>query len=114
MKGLAADHPLVRFFAPGGEALANYRALDDTVMWGAMHCIHASGEGELQAMARRILNREKPICLDIQNLFPENAEKQRRLMRRLNDIFRDNIGRRIFRDTARLSIYGEVGGQLYT
>lgn len=107
--GLAVDHPLLRFFASGGGNLVNYRALDDTVIWGAMHSIAASGEGELRGIAHRILNREKPICLDVQQAFPEEPELQRRLKHQLDAKLKDKLGHRVFRDTARLSIYGEVG-----
>ena len=61
--GLSPDHPLVRFFLPGGDCVANYRALDDMVTWGAIHSIATSGVGQLKQIAQRILGREKPICL---------------------------------------------------
>jgi len=108
--GLVEDHPLVRFFSPGGDGLANYRALDDTVIWGAMHGVAASGDGEMKRIASRVLGREKPICLDIQHAFPEDVERQRRLKRQLDAQFKDRLGRTVFQDTAKLSIYGEIGG----
>ncbi len=107
--GLAVQHPLVRFFLRDGDTLANYRDLDDTVVWGAVHGLAAGGRSEAREIARRLLNREKPYCLDIQQTFPEDAEKQRRLKRELDSTFMSRLDSRVFRDTARLSIYGEIG-----
>src|SRR6185437_5793914 len=75
--GVPDDHPLVRFFSPGGEVVANYKALDDTVVWGAIHAVAINGSGLSRMIAGRILNRERPLCLDIQNAFPEDVEEQR-------------------------------------
>lgn len=107
--GLAEDHPLVGFFAPDGDGLANYRLLDDTVVWGAIHSVAISGGGQLKHIALRILNRENPICLDVQHTFPEDVERQRRLKHQLDAKFKDQLGETVFRDTAKLSIYGEIG-----
>lgn len=109
ISGLPDDHALLRFFRPGGDILPNYRALDDTVVWGAIHAVASAGAEPAKAIAQRILNREKPFCLDIQQAFPEDAESQRRLKHQLDKIFGDKLGETVFRDTAKLSIYGEIG-----
>ncbi len=107
--GLADANPLVQFFLPGGETISNYRALDDSVVWNAFHAVAASGSGQAKVIAKRILDRQKPICLDIQQCFPEDAESQRRLKHALNEKFKDNFDESVFRDSAKLSIYGEIG-----
>ena len=107
--GLLPDHPLVRFFSPDGDGVAHYRALDDMVTWGAIHSIATSGTGQLKRIAQRILDREKPICLDVQNTFPEDTEKQRRLKHQLDFRFASQLGETVFRNSAKLSIYGEIG-----
>jgi hypothetical protein len=107
--GLPDDHPLVRFFSPGGDTIANYRALDDTVVWGAIHALAAAGASTAKNIAGRILNRDKPICLDIQQIFPEDIERQRRLKHALDAKFKSQLSEIIFRDSAKLSIYGEIG-----
>ena len=107
--GIALDHPIVRFFLPNGESLANYCALDDTVVWSAIHGIAAAGEGQSRDIAQRILNRRRPYCLDVQNKFPEASDWQRRLKNQLNDKFKKQMGESVFRDTVNLSIYGEIG-----
>lgn len=109
ISGIPADHPLVRFFSPGGDVVANYKVLDDTVVWGAIHAVAASGNGSSKMIAGRILNRERPLCFDIQNAFPEDVEEQRRLKHALDARFKQQLGDSVFRDTAELSIYGEIG-----
>ncbi|HXV22959.1 MAG TPA: HD domain-containing protein [Alphaproteobacteria bacterium] len=107
--GLAPECPLVRFFSRDGDTLANYRDIDDTVVWGAIHGLHFGGGSEAKDIARRLLNRERPYCLDIQQTFPEDADRQRRLKRRLDSEFGSRLDSRVFRDTSSLSIYGEIG-----
>jgi HD superfamily phosphohydrolase len=106
---LPDDHALVQFFASGGDTIANYRALDDTVVWGALHAVARGGDNIASQIAGRILKREKPVCLDIQHAFPEDTERQRRLKHTLDQKFKDQIGETVFRDSAKLSIYGEIG-----
>ena len=107
--GIPDDHPLVLFFSPGGEVIANYKVLDDTVVWAAVHAVAANGSGPSKVIASRILNREHPICLDVQNSFPEDVEGQRRLKHAIDAKFKSQLGESVFRDVAELSIYGEIG-----
>lgn len=109
VKGLSDEHPLVRFFSPGGDNIINYRILDDTVVWGAIHAIATNGGNAAKSIAGRLLNRERPICLDVQHAFPEDVEGQRRLKHALDAKFKSQLGENIFRDVAKLSIYGEIG-----
>lgn len=110
LQGLEPDHSLVRFFTPGGDTLPNYIALDDTVVWGAIHRIAILGSGLAQNIAVRLLERDKPQCLDVQVAFPQEAELQRRLKHRLDSQFKPHLGSTVFRDTAKLGLYGEIGG----
>jgi uncharacterized protein len=105
---LDLDQPLFRFFG-SEETLQSYRALDDTVVWGALHAVASHGKDLSQAIALRILNRQKPLCLDIQQTFPEDTEKQRRLKHALDRQFRVSRGVTVLPDVAKLSIYGEIG-----
>jgi hypothetical protein len=107
--GLQDDHLLVRFFSRGGDVIANYKGLDDTVVWGAVHAIATGGDDDAKNVAGRILNRERPICLDVQHMFPEDIEGQRRLKHALEAKFKSQLGDNVFRDVAKLSIYGEIG-----
>jgi uncharacterized protein len=107
--GLPDDSPLVRFFSKDGDVITNYRDLDDTVVWGAIHAIATNGNGKPKLIAGRILGRERPICLDIQHAFPEDVEGQRRLKHALDVKFKSQLSEDVFRDVAKLSIYGEIG-----
>jgi HD superfamily phosphohydrolase len=107
--GLPNDHPLVQFFWPGGDTVQNHRGLDDTVVWGALHSLARSGKDEAKELSLCLLDRRKPRCLDVSQTFPDDPERQRRLKKRLDAQFKERLGTRVFRDTARLSIYGEIG-----
>lgn len=107
--GLRADHPLTLFFSDGGETVHNYLQLDDTVVWGAIHDLAVSGTGDTRTTARRLLTRDRPLCLDIQHEFPDDPERQRRLIHRLNSVFAGEIGQSVFRDSMKLSLYGPIG-----
>ena len=110
VKGLPSDHPLCKFFQKGGESVENYRVLDDTVVWGAFHSLARDGDGYLKDISLRILERRKPHCIDVQVVFPGNSEKQRRLKHSLSDTFKAQFGTDVFQDSAKLSFYGEIGG----
>jgi len=109
VRGLEVDHPLIRFFTKGGETLENYRMLDDTLVWGAIHAVATKGEGRLRRLAGDIRERRNPASLDIQVEFPSDTERQRRLKHKLDQDFSGQIGETVFRDTAKLSLYGAIG-----
>ncbi|MDA9398402.1 HD domain-containing protein [Bradyrhizobium sp. CCBAU 45389] len=109
IKGLDADNPVIRFFSPNGETLENYRLLDDDLIWGAIHSLARSGDGMCNALASRILNRKLPACVDVQITFPSDVERQRRLKHRLDESFKADLGKTVFRDSAKLSLYGAIG-----
>jgi HD superfamily phosphohydrolase len=110
LAGLIADHPLVRFFSTDGETIENYKALDDFVVWGAIHDIGISGTGAAQDIAQRLLERRRLLCLDVQLAFSQEPELQRRLKHRLDETFKNELHKTVFRNTAKLSLYGEIGG----
>lgn len=107
--GLPDSHPLVQFFAKDGETLANYRSLDDSVVIGAMHEVARLGGGAEADFARKFLYREKMFCLDLQNEFPEMKEENRKFKHAIDAKFKDSLGFTVFKDEAKLSIYGEIG-----
>jgi HD superfamily phosphohydrolase len=110
LDGLDPDHPLAKFFSKDGETLENYKALDDVVVWGAIHRFAVSARGISQEIAQRLLERRRPYCLDVQLSFPQEPELQRRLKHRLGEEFKAELNSHVFRDTAKLSLYGEIGG----
>lgn len=107
--GLDSEHPLLRFFSENGENLENYRLLDDAAIWGVIHSLARIGSGCSKEFALRILERQKPLTMDIQVEFPSDLERQRRLKHRLDALFKNEIGKTVFRDVAKLTLYGAIG-----
>lgn len=107
--GLGDDHPLVRFFSPGGEGLSDYLALDDTVVWGAIERLERCANSRLASVARRLRTRENPPVIDISTLFPDDSERQRRAKHRLESQCGSELDITVFKDEARLTLYGEIG-----
>lgn len=107
--GLYLEHPICQFFRDGGDSLQNYRLLDDMVVWGAIHDLARGGSAPIKDIALRILLRNKLEYVDVQLEFPEHPEKQRRLKHELDRAFVDKLEKTVLRDTAALSLYGEVG-----
>jgi HD superfamily phosphohydrolase len=109
IQGLDIDNPLIRFFEEGGDTLSNYRLLDDAAVWGAIHSLARNGADRFKALSMRILDRQKPLALDVQVSFPFEPERQRRLKHRMDALFKADFGTSVFRDVAKLTLYGEIG-----
>lgn len=108
--GLHDDDCLHQFFSKDGETIENYLALDDAVVWNSIHRVASLGDGLAKLVAGMLLQRRRLLCLDVQNCFPLDAELQRRLKHQLEHQFKDEMQESVFRDTAKLSIYGQIGG----
>lgn len=108
--GLRDDHPLCVFFIKDGDTVENYRQLDDEVVWGVIHELSRNGSDYLKDISRRILERKKPYCVDVQVTFPGDSERQRKLKHNLNQKFKDQFDSTVFQDSAKLSLYGAIGG----
>jgi uncharacterized protein len=106
---LSEQNPLVKFLSPDGETLENYLALDDTVVWAAIGRFRSCKDGDLAQLASRLWSRETPATIDIQTEFPDDPERQRRAQHRLDGMFNDSFGKAVFKDDAKLTLYGEVG-----
>jgi len=110
--GLERDHPLLRFFADGGATLANYLALDDAVVTGAIERMAArAGEPELSELARRLRERRLYKTLDL-GAFGHDEGKRRAAARRIDRGFKAELddGRIIKDESAAVSIYTQIGG----
>lgn len=102
-------HPLARFFlSKGGDSRA-YMALDDAVIWGAIEGFTRANDPYVRDMADRLLNRRLFKALDIETIFDESAENQRRAIRRIERDNTNEMGRSVLKDTATITIYGVVG-----
>ena len=84
-------------------------ALDDTVIWGILEAFSSANDEYVRNLSKRLRDRVLFKALDIETEFPESAERQRRAIRRIERAYADELGRTVFKDTARVSIYGAVG-----
>ncbi|HEV7284003.1 MAG TPA: hypothetical protein VGN75_04030 [Kaistia sp.] len=110
--GLDTSHPLVRFLRSDGGSLADYRDLDDTVVWGAIERLRRCEDGQARVLASRLWNREPLRVLDITGEFGHDGDKLHNALRRLNDITRGKLGRTVFRDEAPYNLYSRAQGDV--
>lgn len=111
--GLEDSHPLVRHLAVGGdEDIAAYLSIDDSVVCDALRRTAETSDRSLGGtadVARRIIGRRQPKSIDVQWVFPEDPERQRRLRHSLNSQFEEQLHTSVLRDEASLTLYGEIG-----
>jgi uncharacterized protein len=62
--GLSNTHPLARYLSGDFENLSSYLALDDAVVWSALHELVASGDGAIASLATRLRDRRLFKCFD--------------------------------------------------
>lgn len=107
--GLPVDNPIMTFFGPGGETVSNYLKLDDTVVWGAIEQLEHSPNEDMVLLASRLRSRDNAPCIDVQNWFVDDTEKQRRARHKIEEMCKDKFGSSVFKDEAALTLYGEIG-----
>jgi HD superfamily phosphohydrolase len=110
--GLAAGHPLLRFFARADATLANYLALDDGVVMGAFEQMTHAEDIEIADLAARLLERRLYKALDLRTAFGHDEGRQRRAARRIDKEFEAKLksGAVIKDEGAAVSIYTQIGG----
>lgn len=110
--GLETSHPLLRFFAPGGATLANYLALDDVVVSGAIdRMADCATDPRIKDLARRFRDRRLYKTLDL-GAFGYDAGKQILAARHIDRDFKSKLGDgSVIKDEgAKVSIYTQIGG----
>lgn len=109
--GLPDGHPLLRFFAPDGETVANYLALDDTLILGSLDALSKAEDTVVAEVATRLKERKLYKALDIAE-FGEDPGRQRGQLRRIKERFKDQIKAEtvMLDEKAAIGIYAEVGG----
>ena len=113
--GLDDGHPLVRFFADRTDGLAAYRELDDVAVWSALQAVARRGEAESGGagaadIARRVLERDVPACIDVTHRFPEQRQRQIAFKKEMKVRFKGRFDESVFFDSCPLSFYDRVGG----
>lgn len=109
--GLPEAHPLIRFFAKGGETVENYLALDDALVFGAIDPMSRAEDAGVAEIATRLRERKLYKTLDMAE-FGEDPGKQRGRLRRIKEKFADKIEAEtvMLDDKAAIGIYAEIGG----
>lgn len=109
--GLDPDHPLIAFFATPAPTVAQYLALDDIVVMGAMERMTRATDPAVADLARRLRERRFYKVLDLASLGGD-ADGLKRAADRINRDFKDDIAAgRVLKDRARISAYTHVGGE---
>ena len=109
--GLPDGHPLLRFFATAGETVANYLALDDTLILGSLDTLSRAQDPVVAELAVRLRERRLYKTLDIAE-FGEDPGRQRGQLRRIRERFQDQMTAEtvMLDEKAAIGIYAEVGG----
>jgi HD superfamily phosphohydrolase len=109
--GLDERHPLILFFRPGGATLANYLALDDYVIGGAIEQMTESEDDALANLAKDLRERRLYKTLDLRT-FGHDEGRQRRAARRIDRDFEQELARgTVIKDEgAAISLYTQIGG----
>jgi len=111
LTGLPSGHPLLRFFAKGGDTVENYLALDDAVILGSLDAMCSAEDGIIADTAMRIRDRRLYKTLDLAE-FGEDQGMQRSKLRRIKSIFDGKLKREdvLIDEKASIGIYAEIGG----
>jgi len=109
--GLRNDHPLLRFFAKGGDTVENYLALDDALILGSLDALARAGDPIVSDIATRLKERNLYKTLDIAE-FGEDGGRQRGVLRRIKERFKDQMADEtvLLDEKAAIGIYAEIGG----
>ncbi len=109
--GLPDGHPLLRFFARGGDTVTNYLALDDTLVFSALESMSSAEDAVIADTAMRLRERKLYKTLDLAE-FGENAGVQRLRLRRIQRQFEAKLAAEdvLLDEKATVGIYAEIGG----
>ena len=109
--GLEQSQVLLRFFAPGGETIENYLALDDLAISGSLERMQQGDDPVVAELAARLRERRLYKALDIDR-FGSDFGTQRQAARRIDRNFKEKLGSdAVIKDeSASVGIYTPIGG----
>jgi HD superfamily phosphohydrolase len=109
--GLADGHPLIRFFANDGATVANFLALDDVVVMGAVERMTQARDPAIADLATRVRERRLYKTLDLRE-FGHDEGAQNKAARRIRKQFTTELNSEaiIEDEGAAISIYTQIGG----
>lgn len=109
--GIEPDHPLIRFLTADGDgSVEDYARLDDIVVWGLIDRLGRSSEAHPCRLARSLLDRTRPKCLDLSRHFGRQSQVIDSTDRKIQKAFRKQIGGTVFRDAASVNLYRDLDG----
>src|SRR5688572_28541467 len=103
---------VLRFFGDGGGTLANYVALDDDIVMGALEPMTHAADPTIADLAARLRERRLYKTLDLRAAFGHDEGRQRKAARRIDREFEKQLkaGTVIKDEGAAISIYTQIGG----
>lgn len=110
--GIESDHPLIRFLTADGDgSVEDYAQLDDVMIWGLVDRISRCTEAYPRMLARCLLQRNRPKCLDISGHFRGDLQLVASTDTKIQERFRGRLGETVFRDAAPINLYKELDGE---
>jgi HD superfamily phosphohydrolase len=105
--GLSDGHALVRFLRTN--ALTDYLALDDGVLWGSLEQMARAEDGRIADLAVRLRERRLFKTLDIASIGYD-PDLQVRWSKRIDRKFSESLAEgTVLKDEASLTIYTQIG-----
>ena len=109
--GIEPDHPLIRFLTADGDgSVEDYARLDDIVVWGLIDRLGRTTEPLPRALARCLLDRTRPKCLDLSRHFGTSSEMIEGTDGKIRSAFLGQLGSTVFRDEASVNLYRDLEG----
>jgi len=109
--GIEGDHPLIRFLTADGDgSVEDYAHLDDIVVWGLIERLGRSTEAVPRRLARCLLDRDRPKCLDLSRHFGTSSAMIQGTDGKIMRMFSEQLGKTVFRDYGTTSLYKDLGG----
>lgn len=109
--GVEGDNPLIRFLVADGDgSVEDYAHLDDIVVWGLIERLGRSTEADPRRLARCLLDRNRPKCLDLSKHFGTSSGMVEGTGGKIMRTFSEQLGKTVFRDYGTTSLYKDLGG----
>jgi HD superfamily phosphohydrolase len=107
--GIRADNPLVLFLRQS-ENLAFYEQIDDYTVWGVIGDVTRSNCAEGAALARRFLNRERLMVIDVSSAYNELSMRADPI-RRIEEYVARTASKGIYSDSPTYNLYTKGDGE---
>lgn len=106
--GLDQKHPLLCFFAEGGDTLQNYLQLDDAMLFSAFGQMASAEDAKIRKLSQQLRNRDLYKALDIRKLTLDGEDQVNKARMIDNGISKGQFKGRVLKDAAKLGIYKHI------